>query len=364
MRLLTRYLIRQNVFLLGIILLMGTGLYVLTDLFERLDNFLIGEAGMGTILLFFLVKLPSIISAILPAVYLIAMVVQMNMLERSRELTALNAGGISSLALVRFVLFYGFIWALGQFVFAQVLGVEGERSATRIWQEEVRGSVLEEARIGGLWFTERNHIVHIGEAYPVQRRGNNILVYGLDATGVGIDFIIKAERFTIKNDESWLLENGGKLVPAEYSTTAFASLELPLTQDLRAFQVRSHSGNVRPNQLSLLELSDTIQRLERAGSNVESLRTAWHGKLAYAGSILVMGLLALLVTRLTDNIYKAIVLSLIIVFFYYGANTISASMADKGIIIPLAGAWFANAFFFLVSAFCLVWPGLRRRLWK
>lgn len=364
MKLLTRYLIRQNLFLLAIILLMGTGLYVLTDLFERLDNFLIGEVGPGTILIFFLVKLPSIISAILPAVYLIALVVQMNMLDRSRELVALSAGGISSSALVRFVIVYGLIWAVGQFLFAQVLGVAGERSATRIWQEKVRGSVLEEARIKGLWFTEQNRIVHIGVAYPVQQRGENILVYTLDATGVGIDSIIKAERFTIKKDDTWLLEKGGELVPARYATTAFESLELPLTQDLRAFQVRSHSGNVRPNQLSLLELSETIQRLERAGSNVESLRTAWHGKLAYAGSILVMGLLALLVTRLTSNIYKAIVLSLIIVFFYYGTNTISASMADKGILMPLVGSWFANAFFFLGSTFFLAWPGLRRRLWR
>ncbi len=45
MSLLTRYLVRNNLFLLFVILLIGTGLYVLTDLFERLDYFLVNHAA-------------------------------------------------------------------------------------------------------------------------------------------------------------------------------------------------------------------------------------------------------------------------------------------------------------------------------
>lgn len=367
MTLLVRYLARQNLFLLFATLLMGTGIYLLTDLFERLDNFLQSGINFDDILLYYMVKIPTIISLILPAVFLITMVVQMNMLERSRELVALHAGGVAPVALVRFVLLYGLLWALAQFVFAQVLGVEGERQAGRIWQEEVRGRTLAETSIGGLWFTENPMIVHVDRAFPVQGRGENIVVYVLDDSGVGIEAIIKAERFTVTSSGIWRLEKVEQLVPSEYTATRLDALDLPMTQDLKTFQITAGT-TVKPAQLSLFELSQAIARLERAGSNVEVLRTAWHGKLSYACSILVMGILALYVTKQTANIYKAIVASLFIVFFYYGVNTMCTSMAEKGHLSPITGAWFANAFFLGLVALLLLWPTIRKHrlygFWK
>lgn len=360
MSLLTRYLLRQNLFLIVIILLISTGLYVLTDMFERLDNFLESGAGLGFILLFFSLKIPTIISQTLPAVFMIAVVVQMNMLERSRELIALTAGGISPATLVRFIIFYGILWSVAQFAFAQVLGVSGERTSARMWQEDIRGNSLEEARISGLWFTEGNRILHVGTVWPLKKRGEDLQVYVLDQNGNSINEIIKAQRFTVER-HGWTLEDGESITPATYAATSFERMELDVQQDLRAFQVSSGSG-IKPKQLSLPELTETIARLERAGSNVEGLRTAWHEKLAYASSIVIMGLLALLVSRFTPNIYKAIVLSMLIVFFYYGVNTLCVSMGEKGILRPFVGAWFANVFFFTLGLICLLWPSLRSKL--
>lgn len=361
MRLLSRYLVRQNLFLTCTILLVGTGLYVLTDMFERLDNFLESGATFSMVLVYYTTKLPIIVSQILPAVYLIALVAQFNFLERSRELIALTAGGISPVTLVRFVLIYGLMWALIQFLFAQVLGVAGERVSTRIWQENVKGRILEEATINGLWFTQKNRVVHIGKAYPVQERGEDVLIYTLDDTGIAIEEIIKARRFSISADGVWMLEDGMRLIPADYSATQFPRMEMPLHQNLQAFQVSTQTG-MRPNQLSLLELREAIQRLESAGSNVESLRTAWHGKISYACSIVVMGVLALLISRQTSSIYKAVAFSLLIVFFYYGTNTMCTAMGERGLLIPAVGAWFANASFFIVGVLCLSWSAIRRRV--
>lgn len=360
MTLLSRYLVKQNLFLLFTILLVGTGLYVLTDMFERLDSFLESGVPAGRMLFFFLVKIPTIISLILPAVYLMALVAQMNFLERSRELVALHAGGVSPSAILRFVFLYGIVWAFGQLIFAQVIGVEGERVASRIWQEDVRGHMMEEAGITSLWFTDHNHIVHIGLAYPVKGVGEDVMVYTLDESGVGIEQILKARRFSIR-DGVWHFEEGQILSPALYASTPFAEHTLDISQDLKAFQMGAQVS-MKPTQLSLRELSESIERLERAGSNVENLRTAWHGKLAYAASIIVMGFLALIVTRLTPNIYKATVLSILIVFFYYGTNTMCFSMGEKGLLSPLVGGWFANALFFTLSLLWLLWPVFMRRV--
>lgn len=345
MTILTRYMVRQNLFLLFTILLVGTGLYVLTDMFERLDTFIEGETGPGLFFPFFLYKIPTIISLILPAVYLIALVVQFNMLERSRELIALTAGGVSPGAFIRFIVVYGIIWALVQLTFAQFIGAQGEKAAARIWQEDVRGRVLQEVSVEGLWFTEGDNIVHIGKVFPVQKRGTDILIYTLDSSKTGITEIIRAKSFFVDEDGKWIMENGKKLVPAEYSSTPFDQMTASLTQDLGAFQVWSKTSAIRPNYLSLTELWTTITRLEQAGSNVERLLTAWHGKLAYACSVFIMGLLAYIVSRYTSNIYLAVILALLIVFFYYTANTLCSTLGEKGILSPMVGAWSANAFF-------------------
>jgi len=361
MSLLSRYLVRQNLFLISVILFISTSLYLLTDIFERLDHFLESEVGVGVMLSYYLMKTPMIISAILPAVFMIAVVVQMNMLERSRELIALAAGGVSPVTLARFVIFYGLMWSIAQFTFAQNIGVQGERESARIWQEEIRGRAQEEPKIYGLWFTEQSHIVHIGICWPLQGRGEELQIYTLDKTGVGISEIIRAKNFTA-DKQGWLLEDGKIITPATYTATVFDRMELPIQKDLRTFH--TISVGVKPKQLSLRELSNAISRLEHAGSNVESLRTAWHEKLAYAFSIMIMGMLALLVSRFTPNIYKAIITSMFIVFFYYAINTVWVSMGEKGIVEPFIGAWFASALFLCLSLLWLTWPPIHRRLQK
>ena len=66
MSLLFRYLTKNNAMILLPTLAVGIGLYVLTDLFERLDNFIEAGLSVGMVLTYFVVKMPLVISQILP----------------------------------------------------------------------------------------------------------------------------------------------------------------------------------------------------------------------------------------------------------------------------------------------------------
>ncbi len=358
MSLLTRYLVRQNIFLVLTILFAGTGLYLLTDLFERLDNFLDADVPLAAVLLYFGMKVPLIISQILPAVFLLAMVIQLNILERNRELTALYAGGISPVVLIRFIFLYGLLWAAGQFFFSQVLGVEGDRHAASLWQEEVRKQNVERVVLKSRWFTDNNRIIHFGRAVPVEKSGSDVLVYTIDASGIGIQQILKAKSFTIEQDR-WVLNDVLVLTPATYSKEDADSYSLPIRQDLTVFQMFEKTG-IKANQLPPWELDDTIRQLEQAGSNVEILRTALYSKFAYAASILIMGLLALTISQWTPNIYKGIGLSLLFVFLYYSLNTFSTTLGEKGFVAPIIAAGLADITFFLFCLLRLVVPLMRR----
>ena len=101
--------------------------------------------------------------------------------------------------------------------------------------------------------------------------------------------------------------------------------------------------------------------MRSSGSNVESLRTAWHAKIAYAASILVMAFVATAIVSWKDNIYIAVTLALVVTFLYYAVYTLGTTLGQRGLIPPFAGAWSAN----IIAAAIALWrllPLLLRRV--
>ncbi len=344
MKILTRYLTRGNLFLILVILGMGVGMYLLTDFFERLDDVLETLADLDVVLLYFVIKIPLIISQILPAVFLLALIVQFCLMHKNRELTALYAGGVSPLAMLGFILAYGLIWSLVQFGFSQGLGVAGEKAATRIWREEIRGKEPSTLELKGIWFTDGPYVVHIEKAFPSSGRGENLTIYRLDEKSPAILEIIHADAFLVEAD-SWELYGVSKTLTANFAHEQYAGLNFPLKQDLKAFA--SLDPSAKASQMNILELSENIARLKKAGSNVEGLRTEWHARLAYAGSIFLMGILAIGLTMWIENIYLAIVAGLVCTFIFYALSTLGNTLGAKGVLQPLLAGWMADLLFLL-----------------
>ncbi|MGE4505842.1 MAG: LptF/LptG family permease, partial [Desulfovibrionaceae bacterium] len=166
MGVLGRYLLRRNLFLLLLCLGVGTAIYLMADMFDRIDDFL--EAGLGakTIAWYFLAKTPLIISQILPAVFLMALVVQLGLMARSRELLALRAGGMPLGRVIRFFVFYAIFWSVAQLGFSQFVGAWGEWEANRIWKEALRNKQHDEMVMRDVWFRNGDYNVSAGEITP------------------------------------------------------------------------------------------------------------------------------------------------------------------------------------------------------
>lgn len=352
MSLLTRYLLRQNMFLMILVLAVGIGLYLLSDLFDRLDDFLEAGIGLKTIILYFVAKTPLIVSQILPAVFLIGCILQLCFMARSRELVALQAGGISFARLARFFIVYGLIWAVVQLGFSQFLGVRGEDTASRIWREDVRKKSTEDAVLSSIWFTEGAYVVHLGTVQPARGQGANVTVYELNAQGTSILQVLQAARFTARKGE-WMLHDVRILDPGMFATGKTDLMSLPLQQDVGAFKVIDPRMNLQ--KLPLWSLWGAIGQLKASGSNVEALWTALHMKLAYAGSVVVMGLIALMLATWKDNLYICLGVGLLLTFGYYALFTLGGTMGEKGIVPPVLAAWGADILFAVLAVGRILW---------
>lgn len=352
---LSRYLIRQNLYLMAICLAVGTCIYLLSDIFDRLDDFIRAGLGAETILFYFIVKIPLIVSQLMPAIFLLAMVIQLGVLSRSREMLALRAGGVSFAWFIRFFVIYALVWSAGQLVFSQFLGVFGEYEANRIWKEDVRKKQLDELTIKDLWFRDGPFIVLAKEAHPSKSRASDITVYEFTTDNQELIRILTAKKALI-DDHGW-----GLLDVHELDTRTFIGVDrlsqfLSVRQNLKAYAAVELKGDTA--QLPLLELSRAIQRLEESGSNVEILRTVWHGKFSYAFSMVVMALLALALVTFSENVYANIGLSLILIFVQYGVHVVGATAGEKGVLPPIIAAWLGNAIMGTAACLRLAWVSL------
>ncbi|MDR3042932.1 MAG: LptF/LptG family permease [Desulfovibrio sp.] len=352
MSLLSRYLFRNNLTLILPTLAIGTGLYILSDLFDRLDDFLEAGVSFSVAAWYFAAKTPLIISQILPAVFLLATLAQLCLMSRGRELIALQAGGISMGRIARILILCGLVWGGVQLGFSQVLGVSGEVEAARIWSEDVRGKTEATATLRNVWFTDGAYVVSLAEVVPAQGTGHGLAAYELSDDGLSILRVVRAASFQA-GERQWDLRDVIEFDPSGYISTQHDTLAIPLRQDVQAFLVTAR--NADPSRLPLWQLGDAIDRLSASGSNVEGVRTAWHMKLAYAASLVVMAAVAAAIVTWRDNIYLGIGLSLVITFLFYTMFTVGGTLGQKGIVSPPLAAWGANALILAVAVFRLGW---------
>lgn len=345
------YLVRQNLFLMATCLGAGVFIYLLTDLSDRLEHFLDAGLGARQILTYFLVKMPLIFSQILPAVFLLAVVIQVGLMVRNREMMALRAGGMSMGWFIRFFIVYALVWSMGQLVFSQFVASYGEREASRIWREEVRKRQLDKRVVKNLWFREGPYIVHAGEAQPTQSRVNDVTVYEFDRDTMRLERIMTAKKGLV-DEHGWGLLDMWEIETRDFMSSKLLTHFIPLRQDMRSFL---NADVADRSDLPLWHLGQVIEELRESGSNVERLRTAWHGKWSYACSIVTMALLALALCSFFENMYLNLVLSLLVIFSYYALYVLGITTGQKGLLSPLLAAWLANLTFGSLAGVRLGW---------
>ncbi len=346
-----RYLLKQNVYYLGIILASGVSVYLLIDFLDRVDNFISAGLGAGMVFRYYIYKLPLIVSQILPAVFLLSVVLQLGIMIRNREFLALRSNSISIWALVWFFVVYALLWGGAQLLFSQVLGTKGMQKTEYMWEEKVEKENLSNRSLRNIWFKEGNLFVHLQRVTPGKGRGRGVQIYKITG-GEMVSSILRAKELVAK-DNSWELKEVEKIYPQTHKRASQKRMKLEMNTDLQNF-LRVDS-EISPQSMSLFELGDLIHKLKEKGSNVERLRTVWHSKFAYAASIVVMALIGLALVTLSGNIYFLVLLSLVMVFVYYVGYVAGMGMGEGGSVSPIAGAWAPNVFLGFAALATLVY---------
>jgi lipopolysaccharide export system permease protein len=355
MNLLFRYIFVRQAKLLMLIMGLGVGLYLLTELVERVDIFMDANSGLSLVATYFAARLPGIIAQILPAVFLLATVVTLCLMGHSRELTALHAGGIPFTTIAAMLVICGVFWGGVQFGCSQFLGVRGAALADHIWQEQVRNRDLSHRTLENVWFMDNGWVVSL-DKLRADGEGTGLTAFHTGTSGHEIDVLVRARK--AKGEKTrWVAIDGESISPATYERRSFGEMELPVVQSPELF-FSTASNSIQ--QQTLWQLGETIVKLRNAGSNVEGLRTIWHGKISYSVSLVVMALLGAALVLWNSNIYIAVLASLAGTFVLYALTLFGESLGQRGALPPVVAAWAPDVILAAVSLGRLYLSSVRR----
>lgn len=355
MKTITRYILGKFARIFGLCLVTVTTIYLVVDFFEKLRKFLKYDADLSLIFTFFGYRIPEIIYLLAPLVALMASILTVGGLNRTKEITAMRSCGMSFFQIG--LPFFGFgclVSVLGFILASEVIPVTNRQAdyiQTVLIQNKPEHLSLEENRI---WL--RLGTDALIEIQSVQDDGlqlDGIRMYQLNQPFY-LRTIVEGHHARFFQDR-WVME---KVVtrrlaagqPAHMDTISQQVLPLPLMpEDFRNWLAQS------PELMTLVQLREYIQRLAHDGHSLDRYLTNYWSRIAYAVVPLVMTLLGIAVSFQGSGVRgvgvaKGLGQTLAIGFLFWAAHSLGVVLGQNGAIPPLIGSWIATLMFLMVGS--------------
>ena len=264
MKILTNYILSTFMKIFAFVLPVFIGLYLVVEFVERIDDFLEIKAGMGTITLYFLLRIPVVGVQVGPLAILLSVALSVALLQRSREIMAFMAAGASPWHIIHPFLLGALVMA-GASLGTEELILPGAHRALMDLQEDHRHPPPQGALVqqGEIWFrASETMFVHIELVDPAAERVHGITIYRRDAAGELSEQV--EAREAVWRAGRWTLLDGTisrfqEKFPSGVET--FTELELPLGMEPDVLR----SMFTPPSQMSLSELQSYMRRLRGRG---------------------------------------------------------------------------------------------------
>jgi lipopolysaccharide export system permease protein len=340
MTLLDRYLFSQ--FTRNFFLVIGSllSLYLLVDFFEKVDNFIEAGQSAGLTLQYLLLKIPLIVTQLMPVCLLLAAVITLGVLNHRHELLALKAGGLSLRRIVNPILaatllFTALNLATNEWLLPETIG-----AANRIWYEEVKKTKAQGiVRHGQVFYKGLEGI------YNFRRPDENALSFADFSytswdSSYALEQQITAARATW-HDNRWILESGRnkiRLPEGGYRISLFDLQEFPLPDLPEDFFIPSYKDEETSISSHLQEVREAPADLSRAA------RIKLHLQLSYIFLGLPLVLLGLPIMIIINQRWRrdlsvAIPISCIMAFTAWGWWSAAQALLKVYPLDPLVTSW-------------------------
>lgn len=347
------------------VLIMVVGIYLSVDFIGRIDDFIESGRPPGSAALYFLFKIPLILSQITPLAVLLSVLIIFGLMNKNNELIALKGGGVSVFYLLVPVAVLGVVFSVFLFVFSEtVVPITAARASHIENYEQDSSSRAVSVRKKNIWIRRNGRIVHIQHYHPAEEMLNGITIYDFDSE-FNLTSRFDAEAAAYEQGD-WVLfdcveqiygspkesrraKSSENIVRRHHDELRTTGLELK-PDDFR--KLTRDSG-----ETSFTELWQYVERAQAEGYDATKYRVDLYAKTAFPMVCLIMSLMGsglALRGKTRDGMAVSFAYGIVTAFVYWSAYSFCLSLGYGEVLPAWLAAWTANILFGLAAAFLLL----------
>ncbi len=352
------YVLRDFFLYLGMILSTFLVLVLVFTLFELLGDIMHNQVSAMVVAEYLLNVTPYLLYNVAPLVMLLAVLVTFGLMQRSNEITAIKATGVSIYRIVTPVLVAAGVVAGGLFL-ADQFYLPHTNKRQEALHNEIKGKPAQTyLHADRKWiFGERNDIYYYQLFDPDRDTFGNVTVFQLDPTNFTISRRIHADTaHWADNLDRWIYERGWerslKVSAIEnYHPFEVATFpEFPETPPYFKKEVKQYT------EMNYEELRSYIRDLQQSGFDVVRLRVQLNKKISYPLITLIMAVLAVPFSLSTAKrgAITGVAVAVGIALFYTVVSRLFEAMGDLSQLPPAIAAWSPDLIFTLVGGYLIL----------
>lgn len=346
MTIISRYLTRIYLAMIGTCLGAFIAIYLVIDFLERIGRFSRAGVPAQSALNYFLCKTPEIINQTTPMAILMGTILTIGALARNSEITAMRSSGVSLVRIGRpLIATAATISAILLFMQEFVIPRANER-VRYIDQVLVEKKGTETFfRRNNIWHRSGNLVMQARLFEPGKQTLRGITIWEL-GTGLTPLARVDAPSATPAGDE-WILAGATRRDLRQTGKTLqekLPQLKIDLNLQLADLKVVAKSAD----DMGFMALWQYCQSLSDGGYDTSRYRTLLHAKVSLPFATLVMAFLGIpfsLRDGRSSGVGIGIGISIVIGFAYFVLNSLILSLGQAGALYPMVAAWAANLIF-------------------
>jgi len=353
MAILPRYILIEFLKLLTILLTALLMIFFTIYFLERMNWFLERQASLSLVAQHLLLKLPKMISDLMPLALFLSSLLTVGILSKNNEIVPIMSAGISIVALTTPILLIGAVMS-GIFFYLNGSFVPSTHKAARVIQKER----IEKGGIGGTLLQNKIWIRLNGKTLLYTR-----LVDSKKNGLVGVHFYylggqqpieaeIEAEMLHFEKGQ-WILLNGVQIDYEKDGTTLrtpFARKEVKIGKTLLELQ----QMEVEPDEMTYDQLQSYVDQLKKDGLNRTRYQVDLYRKYALPLSNFILVLIGVAIASQYSRqraIAKSVLTGLAIFLLYWLSLSITLALGRMEILSPVQASWGPHILFLLLGGY-------------
>ena len=355
MTILDKYLAKEILKCLMIVLAVVMGLFVIVEFFNKADNFMEAGLSISRLIRYLQLRLPQIIVQITPIGVLLAVVIALGLMNKNNEIIALKSGGGSVYFLLRAVLAIAVLLGIVLFFVSEIVVPITISKANRIWLTEVKQKPVLTTRQKNIWLKGNRSIYFIKYYNPKNQ----------SMSGVTLNYFDEEFRLSKRIDANSALFEKDEWTFYEIMEQTFNAQTS--TYDVQFYPQRVEKVDILPEDLkrvfkqseemNIAELFSYIREVEAEGYDATAFRVDLHARFTMpvlTVIVCIIGIGIAVKRKGREGPSVSIALGALMVFIYWVLHSFCLSLGYGGMLPPVIAAWISNIIFSCYAVFVLI----------